>query len=107
MALASLPWTKGKSGGNSHCLFSKDYMTLQETIEEKAHIDRAYDTYSILDEAYKIKLIRIEKTVQVLHLFNSERFIKASNKNSYKKQQDNGLIREISQSACIEEIRNS
>lgn len=49
-------------------------MTLQETIEEKARIDRAYDTYSILDEAYKIKLIRIEKTVQVLHLFNSERF---------------------------------
>ena len=36
-------------------------MTLQETIEEKARIDRAYDTYSILDEAYKIKLIRIEK----------------------------------------------
>ena len=43
-------------------------MTLQETIEEKARIDRAYDTYSILDEAYKIKLIRIEKkTVHVLH----------------------------------------
>ena len=82
-------------------------MTLQETIEEKAHIDRAYDTYSILDEAYKIKLIRIEKTVQVLHLFNSERFASKLQIKIVKKTTRQWLIREIFQSDCIEEIRNS
>ena len=53
-------------------LCDQDFHFLDETIQEKARMDRAYDTYSILEEAYQLKLARIEKAVQLLHLFRAD-----------------------------------
>ena len=49
------------SGGNSY-LFAQDFCFLEDTIQEKARMDRAYDTYSISAEAYQLNLARIEIT---------------------------------------------
>ena len=68
----SIPWEKGMSGGNPYYLCAQDFRFIEETIQEKARMDRAYDTYSILEEAYQLKLARIEKAVQLLHLFRAD-----------------------------------
>ena len=69
----SLDWEQGKlSFATRDYLIREDMDILKIEIKERAEIHDALDTATILGEAYKLKITRINKAITVLHLLHSD-----------------------------------
>ena len=94
----SIIWEKGMSGGNNYYLNDQDTETLCVDVREKARMDRAYDTTSILEEAYRLKLLRIDKAIKALEILKAWKYAEKLQKTTIEKptrQWVNSLLERI------------
>ena len=60
-AALSKPWSKGMKGGTEPYLVDSDLKLLETEISERAQMCKALNTITILDEAMKLKICRIQQ----------------------------------------------
>ena len=80
----SIPWHKGMSGGNMCYLCPQDLKYLERRIRECAEIDQAYDTDSIIEEAQKIKGLRVQIAIDVLQFLKADKYAQDLSKEEIK-----------------------
>ena len=72
-AALSRPWEKGMAGGNQPFLCDQDMKALEQVIKDRAMICKALNTVTILDEAGRLKNLRLLKAVEFLKALGADR----------------------------------
>ena len=61
-------WGKGMGGGNNDYLCPADLRVLKGNIRERTRVDKAFDTESILEEAFRLKQERHQIAIKIFTL---------------------------------------
>ena len=91
-------WEKGMSGGNDFYLCEQDMKELITNIRENARVNHAYDTTSIREDAYQLKVERNNLTVKALRMLKADKFADETEKKDIEypcRHWVNGIIERL------------
>lgn len=65
-------WTSGMDGGNDPYLCTADLNTLKEIIINAQEMNCPFDCSDVIDEAHRLKILRIKEGIEFLHITKSD-----------------------------------